>query len=208
LLIIDDPGKYGFELSEPDPPLRYETIRINAPVKLATIAQNLGVDTEVLTTLNSELRHDSTPNYEYDLRVPEGYGERALEAIASLPQYIPPDVITERYTVRRGDTLGAIAARFRTSVAAIDRLNNLRGRTLIRPGQVLRIPSRGRASTSAPRPTAKPGETVDYTVRSGDTLFQLSRTYRTTVQAIKDANGLSSDILTVGQKLVIKVGGD
>ncbi len=208
LLIIEDPAKYGIELPELEPSLRFETIRINAPVKLAVIAQNLGLDPDLMTTLNSELRHDSTPNYEYDLRVPEGSGERALAMIATLPQYIPPDVITERYTVRRGDTLGAIASRFRTSVAAIDRLNNLRGRTLIRPGQVLRIPSRGGGSSAAPRPSAKPGETIEYTVRSGDTLYQLSRTYRTTVQAIKDANGLSSDILTVGQKLVIQVGRD
>ncbi len=206
LLIIDNPEKYGFELPEPEPPLRYETIRINAPVKLVTISQTLGIDPVLMTALNSELRHDSTPNYEYDLRVPEGYGERALAAIASLPQYVPPDVITERYTVRRGDTLGGIARRFRTSVASIDRLNNLRGRTLIRPGQVLRIPSRGGASTASPPPSANPGETLTYTVRSGDTLFQISRTYRTTVQRIKDDNSLSSDILTVGQKLIIKVG--
>ena len=208
LLIIENPEKYGFVLPDPDPPLRFETIRINAPVKLAVVAQSLDIDPGLLTALNSELRHDSTPNYEYDLRVPQGTGERALEAIASLPQYIPPDVITERYTVRRGDTLGAIAARFRTTVSAIDRLNNLRGRTLIRTGQVLRIPSRGGASAAPPPPNAKPGETITYTVRTGDTLYQLSRTYRTTVQAIKDANGLASDILTVGQKLVIEVGRD
>lgn len=207
LLIVGDPAKYGFELPEPDPPIAFETIRINAAVKLATLSQNLGIETAVLVNLNSELRHDSTPNYAYDLRVPSGYGERCLASIVTLPQYIPPDVVTDRYTVRRGDTLGAIARRYRTSVNTIKRLNNLRS-NLIRIGQVLRLPSRGGASAPpvSAAPAAKPGETITYTVRNGDNLFQIAKAYGTTVDRIKSANNLSSDIIAIGQRLVIEVG--
>jgi membrane-bound lytic murein transglycosylase D len=207
LLIVSDPGKYGFQLPAPDPPVRFETVRVNAAVKLATLSQNLGIDPALLVTLNSELRHDSTPNYPYDLRVPAGYGEKCLACIVSLPQYIPPDVVTDRHTVRRGDTLGAIANRYRTSVNSIKRLNGLRS-NLIRVGQVLRVPSRGGVEmpAAAAVPAAKPGETVTHIVRLGDNLFQIAKTYGTTVEKVKAANGLSSDILTVGQKLVIEVG--
>jgi membrane-bound lytic murein transglycosylase D len=207
LLIVGDPGKYGFSLPVPDPTLQYETIRVDAAVKLATLSQNLALDPAFLVTLNSELRHDSTPNYPYDLRVPAGYGDQCLACIASLPQFIPPDVVTDRYTVRKGDTLGAIAQRYRTSVDALFRLNGLKSRTMIYPGQVLRVPSRGGAETAAaPAPAAKPGETVTYVVQNGDTLFQIAKNYKTTVEAIKAANGLASDILAVGQKLVIQAG--
>ena len=207
LLIVGDPAKYGFELPAPDPPLQYESIKVNAAVKLATLSQNLGLDPALLVNLNSELRHDSTPNYAYDLRVPDGYGEQCLACIASLPQYIPPDVVTDRHTVRSGDTLGAIARRYRTSVNAIKSLNGLRS-NLIRPGQVLRVPSRGGVETpaAAPVPAAKPGETITHIVKNGDNLFQIAKTYGTTVEKIKAANGLSSDIIAVGQKLVIEVG--
>jgi peptidoglycan lytic transglycosylase D len=205
LLIVGDPAKYGFDLPTPEPALQFETVKVNAPVKLATLSQNLGLDPAVLVNLNSELRHDSTPNYPYDLRVPVGYGEPCLACVASLPQYIPPDVVTDRHTVRSGDTLGAIARRYRTSVDAIRRLNGLRG-TLIRPGQVLRVPSRGSVEAAPPAPAAKPGESVTYIVRLGDTLFQIAKTYNTTVEAIKAGNGLASDILFVGQKLVIQAG--
>ena len=205
LLIAADPAKYGFELPAPEPALQYETVRVNVPVKLAVLSQSLGLDPAVLVNLNAELRHDSTPNYPYDLRVPVGYGEPCLACVASLPQYIPPDVVTDRHTVRPGDTLGAIARRYRTSVEAIRRLNGLRG-TLIRPGQVLRVPSRGGVEAAPPAPAAKPGESVAYIVRLGDTLFQIAKTYNTTVEAIKAANGLASDILVVGQKLVIQAG--
>ncbi len=207
LLIVGDPAKYGFELPAPDPPVVFDTVKVNAAVKLATLSQNLGLDPAVLVALNSELRHDSTPNYAYDLRVPAGYGDRCLACIASLPQYIPPDVVTDRHTVRPGDTLGAIARRYRTSVDAVKRLNGLRS-NLIRVGQVLRVPSRGgvEAPPAAAVTTAQPGETVTYTVRNGDNLFQIAKTHRTTVEAIKAANSLASDILFVGQKLVIQVG--
>lgn len=206
LLIVGDPGKYGFDLPSPDPTLRYETVRVNAPVKLATLSQNLGIDPTLLVTLNSELRHDSTPNYPYDIRVPTGYGEQCLACVASLPQYIPPDVVTDRHTVRKGDTLGAIAQRYRTSVDALVRLNGLRSRIMIYPGQVLRVPSRGGVETAAAAPQAKPGETVAYVVQNGDTLFQIAKTFNTTVDKVKAANGLVSDILVVGQKLVIQTG--
>jgi membrane-bound lytic murein transglycosylase D len=206
LLIVGDPRKYGFELPSPDPTLQYETVRVNAPVKLATLSQNLGIDPTLLVTLNSELRHDSTPNYPYDLRVPAGYGEQCLACIASLPQFIPPDVVTDRYTVRTGDTLGAIAQRYRTSVDALVRLNGLRSRTMIFPGQVLRVPSRGGVESAAAAPQAKPGETVAYVVQNGDTLFQIAKSFNTTVDKVKAANGLVSDILVIGQKLVIQTG--
>jgi membrane-bound lytic murein transglycosylase D len=205
LLIVGDPAKYGFDLPTPEPSLQYETVRINAPIRLATLSQNLGIDASSLVNLNAELRHDSTPNYAYDLHVPVGYGEQCLACVAGLPQYIPPDVVTDRHTVRRGDTLGAIALRYRTSVNAIKRLNGLRS-NLIRPGQVLRVPSRGGAASAAPAPAANPGETITYVVRLGDTLFQIAKTYRTTVDNIKAANSLTSDILAVGQKLVIQAG--
>jgi membrane-bound lytic murein transglycosylase D len=209
LLIISDPAKYGFDLPTPDPPLSYDTVRINTPVKLSVLAQNLALDPLLLTILNPELRFDSTPNYEYDLRVPEGYGEKCLSCIASLPQYVPPDIVTDRYRVRRGDTLGAIARKYRTSVDAIVRINGLRSRTMIREGQILRIPVSGSAAgaDSASLPAGiKPGDTVIYVVKAGDTLFSLSRMFNTTIEKIKADNNLTSDELVVGRKLTIQYG--
>ena len=209
LMIVGDPGKFGFELPAPDPPLKFETVRVNTPVKLSALAQPLGLDPLILTILNPELRFDSTPNYEYDLRVPDGYGEKCLACMATLPQYVPPDIITDRYRILKGDTLGAIARKFHTSVDALMRLNGLQSRTLIREGQVLRIPVSGLAPAAAsitPPPGVKPGDTVTYVVKAGDTLFTLSKMFNTTVQKIKADNNLASDELTVGQKLVIQVG--
>ena len=62
LHIINDPAKYGFTLPEPDPPLVFETVTIEQPVKLATLSAALGLDPLMLSFLNPELRNDSTPN--------------------------------------------------------------------------------------------------------------------------------------------------
>lgn len=94
------------------------------------------------------------------------------------------------YIVQPGDSLWLIAQRYGTTVDAIRSLNGLTG-TLIDVGQVLRIPS------SNTRPY------IEYTVRPGDTLWLISRRYNTTVDDIKRLNGLTSDMLSIGQMLRI-----
>lgn len=66
------------------------------------------------------------------------------------------------YTVRPGDTLWAIAARFGTTVSALAKLNNLTNPDLIYPGQVLLLPG---SAGSAQR---------TYAVRPGDTLWDIA----------------------------------
>ncbi len=54
-------------------------------------------------------------------------------------------------------------------------------------------------------PTSDPGNIINYTVKSGDTLWLLANRYGTTVDAIKRLNGLTSNILQIGQVLRIPV---
>ena len=207
LLIIENPEKYGLNLPSPEPPLEYETIIINRPVKLSSLSQNLGLETTALASLNPDLRHDGTPDYEYSLKVPVGTGKRALEVVNSLPRWIPPEATYIVHYVRRGETLSRIAQRYRTSVSAIARLNRLRRVHLIRPGQRLKIPARStRYITSPVLQTERVGEKITYTVKRGDSLYLLAHAFNTTVQRIKELNNLKGNILHVGQKLVIHSG--
>lgn len=100
------------------------------------------------------------------------------------------DYIT--YTVQPGDSLWLIAQRYGTTVDAIIQANGLTTNVL-QIGQVLRIP------------TTSQSPYVEYTVRAGDTLWELSRRYGTTVEAIMQANGLTSTLLQIGQVLRIPV---
>lgn len=99
---------------------------------------------------------------------------------------------TIEYTVQAGDSLWKIAQRYGTTVEAIQNLNGLTG-DLIDVGQVLKIPS------------SQTGSTIQYTVRAGDSLWLIAQRYNTTVDAIRKLNGLTSDILNIGQVLQIPV---
>lgn len=144
LLIIQNPGKYGFELPEPAAPIQYEIVQIDRPVKISSLSQKLGLGKDDLAELNPELRHNATPDREYHLKVPVGHGRQTLAAFQSLPRWIPPAASYIIHRVRRGETVSGIARRYHTSISAIARLNRLRRNYMIRPGQRLKIPTRYR----------------------------------------------------------------
>lgn len=125
--------------------------------------------------------------------VGEGTWKALYQTYLGIEQNIPsskPDAGYIEYTVRSGDTLWLLSQRYGTTVNAIKQLNGLTSNVL-NIGQVLRIPTGSQPSY------------FEYTVRSGDTLWLLSQRYGTTVDAIKQLNGLASNALNIGQVLKI-----
>lgn len=102
-------------------------------MKVTAPSKEIELEDSKLTYLNPELRQDSTPDREYDLKIPVGCSDKILQAINSVPKYVPPEYDTD--FVRSGETLSHIAAKYGTSVRAIIRLNGLKSNYLIRPGQ-------------------------------------------------------------------------
>jgi membrane-bound lytic murein transglycosylase D len=205
LLIVNDPEKYGFNFPTPDTPLEFVKLPINSPIRLSSLSKAMGLKEEVLSSLNPELRHGATPGYEYVLRVPLGFAEKAMIALNTLPTWIPPEATYRIHRVRRGESLSLIAQRYRTSISAIARLNRLRRVDLIKSGQRLKIPVRGRSYSSSPPPKlVKEGEKLIYMVKRGDSLYKIASAFSTTVGKIKKDNSLESDTLDVGQKIVIQ----
>src|SRR5699024_3170526 len=121
-----------------------------------------------------------------------------------------PQRSTVVYTVRSGDTVSELAARYDTTVRAIVNANDLNSRALIRIGQTLRIPSGTSGSSSsgsrssAGGSPARTGSASAYTVRSGDTVSGIAARHDTTVRAIIHANDLNSRaLIRIGQTLRI-----
>lgn len=111
----------------------------------------------------------------------------------------PPPTTSQRYTVRSGDTLYAIALRYNTTVARIAAVNNISNTSLIRVGQVLTISGPGGGTTPPP------ATSVTYTVRSGDTLYSIALRHNTTVARIVSANNITNpNLIRVGQVLTIR----
>lgn len=202
LAILEDPQGYGFDLPDPFPPLDADVVEIERPVELEALERALGLAGGTLIALNPELRYKSTPDERYELRVPPKSGEALIASLDRVPQWSPPATTVHR--VRRGDTLSGVASRHGTSVRALMELNNLRSANRIWPGQQLKVPG-GRGS--APRTTSRavaPATEVTHRVRPGDSLWRLADRYGTTVDRIKQDNGLRSNLLQPGQRLRIR----
>jgi LysM repeat protein len=102
------------------------------------------------------------------------------------------------HTVVRGDTLSGIARKYGVTTAAIKQANGMTSDTVVL-GKQLAIPgASGPVAKSAP---AAGGKT--HTVAKGDTLAKISRKYGVSIDAIKKANGMSSDTVVLGSKLRI-----
>ena len=142
IMIISDPGKFGFDLGEPRPPLAYEPVRISKQVLLKDVATVLAVSSESIETLNPELRLKITPSVPYDLKVPKGKGELLLSKVNELsaPHFSQKPYDIHIHKVQSGETLTQLAGRYRTSVQAIADINHIRGKDLLRVGQKLKIP--------------------------------------------------------------------
>lgn len=130
------------------------------------------------------------------------------------------------HKVVAGESLASIAEKYGVTPMQIKENNNLR-RNAIRVGQQLRItttnadaiaaadlkasekaaPKGYTSKASAPKKTStksqKAATSTTHRVRNGETLSSIAKKYGTTVAAIKKANGLKSDNLSIGKKLII-----
>ncbi len=107
---------------------------------------------------------------------------------------------TIKYKVKRGDTLGGVAARHRVKIATIKSTNNLKSNNIM-VGQTLTIPgSSYKASSSTSK---RSGQTVKYKVKRGDTLGGVAARHKVKIATIKNANNLKSNNIMVGQTLTI-----
>lgn len=119
----------------------------------------------------------------------------------------------EPYTVKKGDNLWSIAKRNKVSLNELYAANGLNENSMLSIDQQIQIPVDGSTATvntvapDAYQPTSLNQDSATYTVKSGDSLSKIAKQYGSTVRAIKAANGLPSDLIRVGEKLVIPVSG-
>jgi peptidoglycan endopeptidase LytF len=122
--------------------------------------------------------------------------EIIVEPEIKRPSYIPP-LSPNTYTVQRGDSLYSIASKFGVTIEELRNLNNLTSDVLT-IGQMLMIPVTGKKAPIAP-------STVTYVVQRGDSLWTIAQEFGTTPDEIKRLNKLTSNILTIGQELIVPV---
>ena len=208
VIIGRNPTLYGFD-SLGSTPLAIEPVHVPDALDLRIIAEWAGVAVESLQELNPELRRTTTPAGGHDLKVPIGTAATIQARLASAEPSL--FVKFNFHTVRRGETLAAIARRYKVSQAELRTANDLRSNR-VTANQPLMIPARatsglptaGRASVSTTASNVRASGPMTYQVRRGDTLGSIARRFETSVESLKQMNRLSSDRIGVGQRLTVR----
>jgi len=156
---------------------------------LYSIAKKYGTTPQLLVKMN---------NLSSQARIFIGQKLKVKSATAAPPPRPEPNVVTAGnvYTVKRGDSLYAIAQKYNTTPQQILRLNGLSENATIYIGQMLKV--------TEPQDTPPPTNQLrSYTVQRGDFLSKIAGAYNTTPQEIMRLNRLSSGQIYVGQRLLI-----
>lgn len=214
--IFRNPGEYGLTLTPLADEPRFTVVETGGQIDLARAAEFAGVDIDELYKFN--------PGFSRWATDPEG-PHRLLVPVENAPQFADRMAQTDgsermswaRYEVKPGDTLGAIAKRFNTSLASVQSTNKLKG-SMIRVGQSLLIPAalvtaseyalsenqrtEKRLNRSAPAGKEK----QIHKVASGESLWSIAQKHGATPKQIARWNEMGvNETLGIGQQLVVYV---
>ncbi|MFQ5830101.1 MAG: transglycosylase SLT domain-containing protein [Candidatus Methylomirabilia bacterium] len=131
-LIGRDPERYGFSAVTATP-LEYDVVMAPSRLPLKLLARHSSVSLRELRTHNLELRRGRTPpGGPYRLKVPKASAGQIQAALKRLKRTIV-------HVVRPRETLSHIAVRYGVTVTELVRLNGIRNRSLIYPGDRIRV---------------------------------------------------------------------
>lgn len=210
--IIAHPEQYGIRLENVANKPYLTRVDTGTQIDLALAAELADISIENIYRLNPAFNRWATdPNGPHYLLLPTDKADTFRHNLAQVPE--SRRIKWARHRIRSGESLGLIAKKYHTTVSMLREVNKLRG-NMIRAGHSLIIPvatrhmnrytlsaiQRTRAIQNSPRG----GHKSHYTVRSGDTLWDIARAHKVSVRTLARWNGMATrDVLKPGQKLVI-----
>ncbi|MDD2800750.1 MAG: LysM peptidoglycan-binding domain-containing protein [Methylococcales bacterium] len=195
-----------------DTPL-YEFLKLNPGFNHATTAPQ-GPHQLLIPVDKVQAFKQNLAQLPYDERVKQKYYPRGSNVLAKREEPESKRPLTTLYKVKAGEGLTAIASKNHTTLEALRKANHLTTSS-VRAGMVLQIPTSNIASNKAtdipflPKTaTEKSAATQVYSVKKGDTLFNVAQRYSIPVKDVAEWNKLKmKTALVAGQKLTIKTSG-
>lgn len=220
LHIIRDPKKYGMDLgSNIEKPIPYSFVKVNKMMKLEDIASKIEVPEEKLNLLNAELRHKTTPDKEYDLKVPVECVAKLNSTIGEIPECEKPSyaaaagrshIVFAKHKVKKGEKISSIAKRYKVSPSTIASYNNISTNKRLVVGQKLNVPVIKVTRIAQNKPDVKSSKKKRstlaeakqiYKVKKGDTLVNISKRFDIPVAQLRKMNNLKNNSIRKGQVL-------
>jgi membrane-bound lytic murein transglycosylase D len=211
--IMENPERYGVEIRKPELDIYANTqdLSLKGSTSLTTIANKLNTNVQTLKVLNPDIMGYSTPalySRPFVMRIPSPGNHVNLSELAAkenpIKNVAKQDYVQntqKRYAsnstyhrVRRGENLSLIAKKYRTSVVQLKRMNRISG-NFLKVGQSLKVRQAQATSSRA--------NSLRYVVKRGDSLTEIARNNRSTVQKIMRINKLKRSTIYPGQRLLI-----
>jgi len=212
--IVAEPDRYGLAIEGiPDTPY-FRRVETGGQISLAVAAELAGISTEDMYALNPAYHRWATdPAGPHFLLVPSDAAGAFTQGLLQLT----PDqrMRVERYAVRQGDTLSAVAGRFGTTTQHLLELNGLESGRTLQVGSELRVPSSVtqlpdkvlQAAARVDRPAPASAVRAVHVVRTGESMWSISRRYGLSVSQLARLNGLTQEsVLRPGQRLRLGAG--
>lgn len=168
---------------------KWEEIPLETAVDLGMLSQKANIPMNILETGNSELNYRVTPpvTSSYKLKIPSEYTDNVVSVLNNQDD---PLLEFYRYKVISGDTLSEIGEHYGLSTYGLKKYNPGVSARNLRIGQTLIIPAIRKVEPYSKRKSTKPFKN-SYIVQNGDTLWDISVKYNTTVEEIALNSGLS-----------------
>jgi membrane-bound lytic murein transglycosylase D len=209
LVPIDNADAFESALKSlgPDDRVRFARHEVTRKETLPMIAKQYGTSVAVITKIND--LNGGKIAVGQTLKIPQVSGQLPDKVLLAAARVDRPETDVGRrqrqivYRVRAGETLSSIARRHGMPVSTLARLNNMGAQDTLVKGQRLVIKASARRYRSEGTVS---GHRLLYTVRSGDTVYSISRQFQVTVTQLKSWNGLNErHQIKAGQRLVMYI---
>jgi membrane-bound lytic murein transglycosylase D len=197
-IMSKNPAQYGLDAVQPDPPMKYDVVKVNYPVDLRLVAECVDVPIEQMIDLNPSLLRRTTPKDQpFDLRLPLGSKDKYETAIATIP--VEKRVAWRYYKVQPGDTLAGVARKYRTTERAIAQANNLQPGPLANDAKLV-IPVNGAGANGK---IVYSRYASHYKTHTGDTVLTVAEDFGVPPDRLRRWNRLKGNDLRHGRVLIV-----
>jgi murein DD-endopeptidase MepM/ murein hydrolase activator NlpD len=130
------------------------------------------------------LENDATPQVPVsEVTKPEKKAKKE-----AMPVKKPEQVQVITHEVRPGESIWRLAKKYNVSMATIVNANKIKEKTVIQPGETLRIPDR---------------DGIFHKTKKKESLPELARRYKVSPEAVKRANGIAGNLLPAGKEVFL-----